>query len=384
MARIFLPNHFFIEVRTILILIKKELLQIFRNPVLWKLVTFLPLAEMLIFPFAADMEIKSLDIAIVDHDRTSFSRGIESAFLGSQYFNLVPNIRSAKDGELAMKKNKVDILIEIPPNCEAKLYRGEQPDINITANAVNSMKASIGVAYLQQLFTDYFQTIFRQETNGTFDRQQINVMTSYWFNEKMDYKNIFVPGILAVLVSMIGAMLSTLNIVREKELGTIEQINITPITKMQFFTGKMMSFWLIGMVEFAVGLLIMYGVFGISVHGSIAALLLLTAIFLLAMLGLGFMVSIFAENQVQSMFVLIFFFIAFILLSGLFTPLESMPTWAQIINLVNPIAHYISILRSIILKGSSLFDMRFYLLGISIFAFVTNAVTILFYKSRAV
>ena len=200
----------------------------------------------------------------------------------------------------------------------------------------------------------------------------------------MDYKNIFVPGILAVLVSMIGAMLSTLNIVREKELGTIEQINITPITKMQFFTGKMMSFWLIGMVEFAVGLLIMYGVFGISVHGSIAALLLLTAIFLLAMLGLGFMVSIFAENQVQSMFVLIFFFIAFILLSGLFTPLESMPTWAQIINLVNPIAHYISILRSIILKGSSLFDMRFYLLGISIFAFVTNAVTILFYKSRAV
>ena len=383
MARIFLPNHFLGEVRTILILIKKELLQIFRNPVLWKLVTFLPLAEMLIFPFAADMEIKSLDIAIVDHDRTSFSRGIESAFLGSQYFKLVPDIRSAKDGELAMKKNKVDILIEIPPNCEAQLYRGEQPDINITANAVNSMKASIGVAYLQQLFTDYFQTISKQG-NASYDGQQITVMTSYWFNEKMDYKNIFVPGILAVLVSMIGAMLSTLNIVREKELGTIEQINITPITKMQFFTGKMMSFWLIGMVEFAVGLLIMYGVFGISVQGSIAALLLLTAIFLLAMLGLGFMVSIFAENQVQSMFVLIFFFIAFILLSGLFTPLESMPTWAQIINLVNPIAHYISILRSIILKGSSLFDMRFYLLGISIFAFVTNAVTILFYKSRAV
>ncbi len=383
MARIFLPNHFLGEVRTILILIKKELLQIFRNPILWKLVTFLPLAEMLIFPFAADMEIKSLDIAIVDHDRTSFSRGIESAFLGSQYFKLVPDIRSAKDGELAMKKNKVDILIEIPPNCEAQLYRGEQPDINITANAVNSMKASIGVAYLQQLFTDYFQTISKQG-NASYDGQQITVMTSYWFNEKMDYKNIFVPGILAVLVSMIGAMLSTLNIVREKELGTIEQINITPITKMQFFTGKMMSFWLIGMVEFAVGLLIMYGVFGISVQGSIAALLLLTAIFLLAMLGLGFMVSIFAENQVQSMFVLIFFFIAFILLSGLFTPLESMPTWAQIINLVNPIAHYISILRSIILKGSSLFDMRFYLLGISIFAFVTNAVTILFYKSRAV
>ena len=124
-------------------------------------------------------------------------------------------------------------------------------------------------------------------------------------------------------------------------------------------------------------------VFGIHIQGSLSALMLITAIFLLAMLGLGFMVSIFAENQVQSMFVMIFFFIVFILLSGLFTPLESMPQWAQIMNLVNPIAHFIVILKSIILKGSSLVDMRFYLLGMTIFAIVTNAITIVFYKNRA-
>ncbi|MBO4542019.1 MAG: ABC transporter permease, partial [Bacteroidales bacterium] len=142
-------------------------------------------------------------------------------------------------------------------------------------------------------------------------------------------------------------------------------------------------FWVIGMLEFFIGIWIMIFVFGIHIQGSLSALMLITAIFLLAMLGLGFMVSIFAENQVQSMFVMIFFFIVFILLSGLFTPLESMPQWAQIMNLVNPIAHFIVILKSIILKGSSLVDMRFYLLGMTIFAIVTNAITIVFYKNRA-
>lgn len=370
--------------RTILILIKKEFLQIFRNNVLWQLITILPLAEMLVFPFAADMEIKRLNIAVVDYDGTSLSRDIQHTLGATKYFRLVDGIASSQAGELSMKKNKVDIVIELPPNLQADIYRQQQPTISITANAVNSMKAAIGVAYLQQYFTDYFARYFKNTNASLVSNMDktldINVLR--WFNKKMDYKNVFVPGILAVLISMIGAMLSTLNIVREKELGTIEQINLTPISKTQFFIGKMVPFWIIGMLEFAVGLFFMVFLFGIHVQGSIAALLLITAIFLLAMLGLGFMVSIFAENQVQSMFVMIFFFIVFILLSGLFTPIESMPQWAQIMNLINPIAHFMEILRSIILKGSSLIDMRFYLLGMTIFALISNAITMIFYKSR--
>jgi ABC-2 type transport system permease protein len=278
----------------------------------------------------------------------------------------------------------VDIIIEIPQGCEKKIYRKEKPIIAITANAINSMKASIGAAYLQQFFSDYFYTAFASSgVVANTNSAHIDVYVSRWFNKKMDYKNIFVPGILAVLVSMIGAMLSTLNIVREKELGTIEQINISPITKGQFFAGKMIPFFIIGMGEFSMGLLIMVFLFGIGIQGSLAALLLFTAVFLLAMLGLGFMVSIFAENQVQSMFIIIFFFIVFILLSGLFTPLESMPGWAKALNLVNPISHFIVILKSIILKGSSLFELRSYLIGISLFAFIANSITVIFYKNRA-
>ena len=369
--------------RIILALIKKEFLQIFRNPVLWKLITFLPVAQLLIFPFAADLEIKELKVAIIDHDQSTVSFGIQQSLEGTGYFKLVKGIQTNTQAELAMKKNKVDVIIEIPPNCEEKIYRKEKPAIGITANAINSMKASVGVAYLQQFFTDYFQTLFQLPANLTQTQPaQIEVLVTRWFNKKMDYKNIFVPGILAVLVSMIGAMLSTLNIVREKELGTIEQINITPITKGQFFIGKMIPFFIIGMGEFGIGLLIMVFLFGIGIQGSLATLLLFTAVFLLAMLGLGFMVSIFAENQVQSMFVIIFLFIVFILLGGLFTPLDSMPSWVRTFNLANPIAHFVVILKSIILKGSTLSDLRFYLTGISLFALTVNSITVIFYKNR--
>ncbi|MBO4581242.1 MAG: ABC transporter permease [Bacteroidales bacterium] len=359
-------------------------MQIFRNPVLWKLVIFLPIAQLLIFPFAADMEIKRLNVAVIDYDCSSMSRDLQNTLNATKYFRTVKGIHSYTEGEVAMKRNKVDIIIEIPPDFQVNIYRRQQPVLGVTSNAVNSMKAAIGAAYLQQFLTGYFERTLQNAAGmqkNDYFRTRISV--SRWFNHKMDYKNIFVPGILAVLVSMIGAMLSTLNIVREKELGTIEQINITPITKMQFFIGKVFPFWAIGMLEFLAGLGIMFFVFGIHIQGSLSALLLMTAIFLLAMLGMGFMVSIFAENQVQSMFVMIFFFIVFILLSGLFTPIESMPQWAQIMNLVNPIAHFMEILRSIVLKGSSLVDMRYYLLGMSLFAVLSNAVTIVCYKNRA-
>ena len=367
--------------KIIFALIKKEFLQIFRNPILWKLVTFLPIAELLLFPFAADLEIKKLNIAVIDNDHSVLSRSMQQSLEGTNYFVLKKGILNQSEAEWAMKKNKIDILIEIPSDCEAAIYRNQKPTVGITTNAINSMKAAVGMAYLQQFFADFLQRSLPKVKQPLQEAPpQIEVFVDRKFNKKMDYKNIFVPGILAVLVSMIGTMLSTLNIVREKELGTIEQVNITPITKSQFFLGKMIPFWIIGMAEFVIGLLIMVYLFGVHIEGSVFTLLLFTSIFLLAMLGLGFMVSIFAENQVQSMFVIIFFFIVFILLSGLFTPLESMPNWMQTVNLVNPIAHFMEILKCVILKGSRLMDLKMYLVGISIFALLTNAVTIISYK----
>ncbi|HON20567.1 MAG TPA: ABC transporter permease, partial [Bacteroidales bacterium] len=362
--------------RTILILIKKEFIQIFRNPILAQLITILPLAYLLVFPFAADLEIKSLNIAIIDNDHSSLSRDIRNTLNGNKYFKIKESILTKKQADKQMKKDNVDIIIEIPSHFEKKIYRNEKPTLFLTANAVNNMKTSVGVAYFQQFLEGYIKNVANiQIQKTTIPPTQIKIHTSRWFNKKMDYKNIFVPGILAVLVSMIGSMLSTLNIVREKELGTIEQMNVTPITKIQFFSGKLIPFWIIGMIEFGIGLIVMRYVFDIAIQGSVFLLLVFTAVFLLGMLGLGFMVSIFSKNQVQATYVITFLFIIFILLSGLFTPIDSMPYWGQLINMINPIAHFTEILKYIILKGTTIHDLKFYLIGFIAFAVIINTIT---------
>jgi len=368
--------------RTILILIKKEFIQIFRNPILARLITILPLAYLLIFPFSADLEIKRLYIAIIDNDNSTLSRDIRNTLNGTKYFKIVEKVYTREQADFQMKRDNVDIIIEIPSDFEKKIIRAEKPMIGVTANAVNNMKAAIGVAYIQQFLGNYIKNTAKfQSQNASIYPTQVYVYPSRWFNKKMDYKNIFVPGILAVLVSMIGCMLSTLNIVREKELGTIEQMNVTPITKWQFFIGKLIPFWIIGMLEFGIGLVFMRYMFAIPIQGSLLVLLSFTAIFLFGMLGLGFMVSIFSKNQVQATYIIMFLFVIFILLSGLFTPIDSMPAWGQKINTINPIAHFMEILKYIILKGTTFHDLRAYFIGLSIFAVVINTINITLYKN---
>lgn len=368
--------------RTILILIKKEFIQIFRNPVLARLITVLPLAYLFIFPFSADMEIKQLKVAVIDHDHSTFSRDIRNSLKGTHYFKIIEPIQTKTQADKEMKKDNIDIIVEIPAKFEERIYREEKPLIGITANAVNNMKAAIGVAYIQQFLSDFMIQISKNKAYSMSNVPiQVNAYSSRWFNKKMDYKNIFVPGILAVLVSMIGCMLSTLNIVREKELGTIEQMNVTPISKWQFFSGKLIPFWIIGMLEFGIGLIIMNLMFDISIQGSVILLLVFTAIFLFGMLGLGFVVSIFSKNQVQATYIMMFLFIIFILLSGLFTPIDSMPVWGQTINIINPIAHFMEILKYIILKGTRFHDIYGYFIGFSAFALIINVITITLYKN---
>ena len=193
----------------------------------------------------------------------------------------------------------------------------------------------------------------------------------------MNYKNLIVPGILVILVTLIGCYVTALNLVREKEIGTIEQVNVTPIKRWQFLLGKMIPFWLLGMTEFMVGLVIMKFVFGISVQGSIPLLLGLTAIYLFVMLGLGFFISSVSENQLQSMFIVLFLFIVFVLLSGVFTE------WARYINYANPMSFYIEIIKKIILKGSEFESMVRETVVLSVMAVIINTGAVLSYKEAS-
>ncbi len=367
--------------RVILILIKKEFLQVFRNSLLWKILIIAPLAEFLLFPYTADYEIKKLNIAFIDRDHSTTTNSIINTFTASGYFISYGNLPSKRDALQLMDDDEIDFIVEFPHDFEKQILNRHIPNIAITANAINSVKAGIGTSYVQAVLYDFMEEM----GEGTIiEESQSNIFTTniYWFNEQMNYKNLIVPGILVILVTLIGAYVTALNLVREKEIGTIEQVNVTPIRKWHFLVGKMIPFWILGLAEFMIGLVLMYAMFGISVQGSLLLLLFATSIYLLVMLGLGFFISSISENQLQAMFIVFFLFIVFVLLSGLFTPLEGMPQWALYINYLNPMSFFMDVMTGIILKGSNIHDIQNQMIILSIMAVIINTAAIASYQQK--
>lgn len=391
--------------RTILILVKKEFLQVFRNSLLWKILLLAPLAEFLLFPYTADYEIKNVHIAFVDHDHSSMTADIFSKFAASHYFINHGYLSSRQEAEKMIQADEIDFVIEFPSQFEYSVVTQEPTTIGITANAINTVKAGLGSEYVQNVLAGYFMEMSAEQPNPQQMAQlaaanssaqqastssvpstppaQLVTTNIYWFNEQMNYKNLIVPGLLIILVTLIGAYVTALNIVREKELGTIEQVNVTPIKKWQFLLGKMIPFWILGLAEFCAGLVIMKLMFGISIQGSLLLLLGITAIYLLVMLGLGFFISSVSANQLQAMFIVFFLFILFVMLSGVFTPIEGMPEWAKYINYANPMSFFMTAVKTIILKGSTVASVKPQLIVLSCMAVVLNAAALLSYRDKA-
>lgn len=366
--------------RTILILIKKEFLQVFRNTLLMQILIVAPLVQFLLFPFTADYEIKTLNIAFIDHDKSTTTREMRNKFEYSAYFIPHGLLDTKNEAENLMLHDEIDILIEFPQHFEKSVMTMSPTTIAITANAINSVKAGIGVGYVQTILGAFFEEkAAGLNLQGSVSAKLLTTNIS-WYNEQMNYKNLIVPGILVILVTLIGAYVTALNIVREKEIGTIEQINVSPIPKWQFLVGKMIPFWILGMAEFLLGLFLMKLIFGISVQGSLPVLISVTSIYLLVMLGLGFFISSISSNQLQAMFIVFFLFIVFVLLSGLFTPTEGMPQWAIYINYLNPMSHYMEVIKLIVLKGSGIEEIKMQISVLSGMAIVINAAALLSYS----
>ena len=372
--------------RTILFLLQKEFRQIFRDTTILGMILAVPVIQLLILPWAADYEIKNINITVVDHDRTDYSRELTSKILASGYFRLAGFGTSFQDGFVQMEKDEADLILEIPSDFEKELVNGKPGKLFIAINAINGAKANIGGVYLNQIIGQYNQQI-RAEMMPSPRFQQIplvEITSSNWFNRYLNYQQFMVPGILALLVTMVGAFMSALNIVKEKEIGTIEQINVTPIRKHHFILGKLIPFWLIGMFVFTLGLLVIARlVYDIVPLGSLAVLYAFLAVYLVAVLGVGLLISTYSNSQQQAMSLAFFFLMIFILLGGLFTSIDSMPEWAKWIARFNPVSWFIEVLRMIIMKGSGFRDIRLHFLVMSAFALFFNSWAIFNYKKTS-
>lgn len=370
--------------RTIIFLIKKEFLQIFRDKFIGKAIFAIPIVQMLILVPAITFEIKSVKLCIIDNDMTMESRGLISKLQGSPFFKIVQATSSEKEANDLLFANKADVVLKIPSEFGKDLGIGKPAKVMASVNAINAMTAQLSWAYLSGVIRDYnFDIAVSGNTGAAGLMASPEITYRYWYNEMLNYKHYMLPGILVILVTAIGFVLAGLNMVREKEIGTIEQINVTPVKKYQFVTAKMVPFLVIGLIDLALGLGIGKLLFHIPFEGSLFLLFLCSAIFLAAALGLALFVSTMSGTQQQFMFVAFFFMIIFILMSGIFTPLESMPVWAQKIDLLNPVAYLMRINRMVMLKGSTISDIRMDILALTAIAVAFTSLAINRYRKTA-
>jgi ABC-2 type transport system permease protein len=372
--------------RTLKFLLQKEFRQIFRNKSLLPVIFVMPIIQLLVMPLAADYEVKNINIAMVDHDRSPYSQKLASKITASGYFRLAEYGPSYKQAYGQIEKDKADLILEIPAEFEKNLVRENSQKLFVAVNAINGTKANLGGAYLGRIIADFNADIRLDwiPPQRFTPMPTIQVVSSNWFNPFLNYSFFMVPGILAILVTMVCAYMCSLNIVKEKEVGTIEQINVTPIRKYHFILGKLIPFWVIGMFVFSVGLFVVGRlVYGLVPLGSVALLYGFLALYLVAMLGFGLLLSTYADTQQQAMSVAFFFMMIFLLMSGLFTPIDSMPSWAKVIAYGNPVTYFIDVMRMLVLKGSRFSDIKLHFLVITGFALLFNGWAILNYKKTS-
>lgn len=371
---------------TLIFLLEKEFKQIFRNPTLLKMILALPIVQLVVLPLAADYEIKNINVAIIDHDRSPYSTELVTKIASSGYFVLVDYSHDYKIGMEHLESDAADVVVEIPQGFERNLIRENHESIFLAINAINGTKASVGGGYLSRVITDFNQEI-RQEWSNKQQKSKgalLDIVTINRFNPLLNYKFFMVPGILVILVTMIGGYMCALNIVKEKEVGTIEQINVTPIKKHLFILGKLIPFWLIGMFVFSIGLFIVARlIYGIIPLGSILLLYGYLALYLTAIVGVGLLVSTYSQTQQQAMSLAFFLMMIFILMSGLFTSIDSMPIWARVMAQLNPVTYFIEAIRMIVMKGSSIRDITVQIYAMLGFAIFFNTWAVLNYSKTS-
>ncbi|UZR93710.1 ABC transporter permease [Chondrinema litorale] len=376
--------------RKIRFILEKEFRQIFRNKGMLPIIFVMPIVQLLILANAATFDIKNIKIIILDQDHSTFSKRLVSNVNASPYFALQEPSANTEQAEDALKEEKSDMYVVIPADFEKDLMKEQNAEVQMIINAIDGSKAGLASAYFANLLANFnieMASSYGLKTNAMLtsnnSSKSIAVANSNWYNQFLNYKFYMVPGILVLLVTMIGAFLSSMNIVREKEIGTIEQLNVTPIKNYEFIIGKLLPFWLIGLFELALGLTLAKIFYNIPIEGSLLIIFVFAGIYLLAVLGMGLLISTITETQQQSMFISWFFLVIFILLSGLFTAIENMPEWAQKITLFNPVRYFIEVTRMVMLKGAGFSAVKTQFVVMLAFAFCLNLLAILRYRKTA-
>jgi ABC-2 type transport system permease protein len=365
-------------------LVEKEFKQIFRNPVLPRVIVVLPFVILALFPMVANFEIRDLKLSIVDNDHSDYSSGLVQKVASSRYFEITDVSEKYTDALKSIELNNADIILEIPSGFEDNLIREGRTKVLISANTVNATKGGIGSAYLSNILMD-FNSEIRSEFVAVDEKAAkigMSVSPVFLFNPKLKYFVFMIPALMVMMMAMICGFLPALNIVLEKERGTIEQLNVTPVNKFVFILSKLIPYWIIGFVVLTICFGVAWLFYGLLPAGNVLTIYLFVSVFIVAFSALGLVISNFAKSLQQATFMMFFFVIVFIFLSGLYTPVNNMPGWAKVISTISPLKYLMEVLRSVYLKGSSSVDLLpqfYYLTGFAVFFSVLAVIS---YKKK--
>ena len=389
-----LPGRAFI--RRTLALARAEVLHVRRDRAMLVQVTLVPLIQLLIVSNAATFQIKRTPAYVVDFDRTSTSRGLVSRLEASGLVDVVGQSPSPDASNHAMLSGDATLVLMIPHEFESSLVRTGTATIGLDLNAEKGSSAGIVQSYVVQTLEAYSRELgaeIRPTRRSVVARSPqflpprpgaglIDVRARGWYNPALDYSDYMVPAVLVALVTMVGTLLTAQNIAREKEVGTLEQLNVTPISRAEFITAKLLPFWVLGLLDLALGLIVGRLVFGMPMRGSLLLLFGSAGIYLVVALAIGLLISTMVETQQQAMFISFFLIMIYLLISGLLTPIDSMPHWMQILSEFNPVRHFNAISRAVLVKGAGPAQVRFQLIILTLYATIAMTVAIRQYRKR--
>lgn len=344
--------------RRVLYLMRKELQELRRDPRLFGIVIMAPIIQLSVLGYAATTDVKDIPIAIVDADRSSASRDLINRFEASSNFKIVAMLGSTDEIDRYLDGGAAWMALSIPPDYGRKIEAARNTSLQIVADGTDSNSTGLAMNYAQTLIAGYVQDLARlrqgsagQAAPAALVQPEIRV----WFNARLESRDFMIPGIVALLLLVITTNLSAMAIVREKEIGTLEQLNVTPLARWELITGKMVPYALIGIIDVILVLIVALYWFEVPMRGSIALLFGMCLIYLVSTLGLGLFVSTISKTQQQAMMTSIFFFLTPMLyLSGFIFPIENMPRWIQPLTYLIPLRYFLVIVRGIFQKGIGL------------------------------
>lgn len=336
----------------------KEIIQVLRDPRMRGVVFVAPVIQLFVLSYAITTDVKNIRLAVVDRDATPESREIISRFAGSEYFHIVSHLDSEEAAQDMVDRERVQAFIAIQPGFAQALRAGRSAPLQLAIDGTDSQTTRVILGYANDVVTRYSTQVlvdrFARATGRRLEPDRVPLETRAWYNVNLESREFYVPGMLVVILGLVTLMLTSMAVVREREIGTLEQLMVTPIKPAELIIGKTVPFACVSFVELAIVLCIVIFWFEIPLRGSLWLLLLGSALYVTSMLGAGLLISTSCRTQQQATMTNIMFLMPTILLSGFIFPIDNMPRVIQWVTIVNPMRYFVDVSRNVFLKGSGI------------------------------